>query len=407
MGAYEYKAVDTGGKQRKGLLEGDTARQVRQMLRETGLLPIEVTEVAQKEKTERRSAGISTNRGVSPLDLALITRQLATMVRAGLPLDEALLAVSQQNDKTRLKTILLGVRARVLEGHPLATGLADFPNAFPEIYRATVAAGEQSGRLDNVLERLAEYTESRHELRQRTSNAMVYPIILVVMSVGIVGFLMTYIVPKVVGMFDKLGGELPGLTRLMIDTSDFLRANGIVILVLLTAAFIGFKFLMRRPGPREQYHRFLLRVPIIGRLNRGINTARFTRTLSILTASSVPVLEALRIASTVVANDPMRAAIDAAAARVREGAPIGLSLAASKLFPPMTIHLISGGETSGELEDMLERAAVNQEREVDTLIANLLTALQPIMIIAMGGIVLTIVLAILLPILDINSLVNR
>jgi general secretion pathway protein F len=386
------------------VLEGDTARAVRQTLRERGLLPVAVDEVSEKGPKGRRS--FSLRRGISPMDLALVTRQLATLVRSSMPLEESLLAVSQQSEKPRLKSILLGVRSRVMEGHTLADGLGEFPQAFPELYRATVAAGEQSGFLDSILERLADYAESRQQLRQRISHAMIYPVILTVMALLIVSGLLVYVVPQVVGVFETSGQELPGLTAGLIAMSDFLRANGLWVLAGVIALAIALRHLLKRPGPRRRYDLMLLRLPIIGRLVRGINTARFTRTLSILAASGVPVLEALRIAAEVINNIPMREAVEETAVRVREGAPIGASLGATRLFPPMTMHLISSGEASGELETMLERAAINQEQEVDSLIATLLSIMEPALILLMGAIVLIIVLAILMPIFELNQLVR-
>jgi general secretion pathway protein F len=403
MGAFEYTAVDRGGRQHKGVLEGDTARQVRQLLRERGMLPMAVQEVVERERRTRR---FSFGRGISAADLALITRQLATLLRSGMPLEETLLAVGQQSEKARLKTILLGVRSKVMEGHTLASGLGDFPQAFPEIYRATVAAGEQSGHLDPVLERLADYTEGRQQLRQRVAHALIYPIILTVLAVLIVGGLLVYVVPKVVGVFENTGQALPPFTRALIASSDFLRDNGIWVLVLLALGLFTFARMLRQTAFRRRWHRFLLRLPVIGRLTRGVNTARFTRTLSILAGSGVPVLEALRISADVVNNLPMKEAVEEAAVRVREGAPLGRSLAASRLFPPMTMHLISSGEASGELEVMLERAATNQEREVDSLVGALLSILEPALILLMGALVLAIVIAILLPIFQLNQLVS-
>ncbi len=404
MGAFEYVAMDQAGKQSKGLLEGDTPKHVRQLLRDRNLFPVSVTEVAQKEARRQRS--FSLRSGMSSGELALITRQLASLSQSGLPLEEALLAVSQQNDQPRTKSILLGVRAKVMEGHTLADGFSEFPQAFPELYRATVAAGEQSGHLDVVLERLADYTEARHELRQRISNAMIYPIALVVMAVGIVAFMLATVVPRIVNVFQNMAADLPLLTRTMIGTSDFLREKWLLLIIGLGAFGYGVWWLLQKDGPRRRYHRILLSLPLTSRLTRGINTARFTRTLSILAGSGVPILDALKIASEVIENLPMRDAVNEAAIRVREGGSISTSLATSKLFPPMMIHMISSGEAGGRLEEMLGRAAKGQEREVDSLIATLLGILQPLLIIIMGGIVLVIVLAILLPIFQINELVR-
>jgi general secretion pathway protein F len=390
MGAFEYVAMDQSGKRSKGLLEGDTPRHVRQILRDRNLYPVSVTEVAKKEA--RRQHGFSLRRGLSSAELALITRQLASLSQSGLPLEEALLAVAQQNDQPRTKSILLGVRAKVIEGHALADGLHEFPQAFPELYCATVAAGEQSGHLDVVLERLADYTEARQELRQRVTNAMVYPIALVVMAVGIISFMLATVVPKIVSVFENTSAEL--------------RAYWFPLIIAIVALGWLAWWVLQREGPRRRFHHTLLRMPIINRLTRGVNTARFTRTLSILAGSGVPILESLKISAEVVENLPMREAITEASIRVREGASISKSLAASKLFPPMMIHLISSGEAGGRLEEMLARAAAGQEREVDGLIATLLGILQPLLIVIMGAIVLTIVLAILLPIFEINNLIR-
>jgi general secretion pathway protein F len=404
MGAFEFVALDKNGKESKGLLEGDTAKHVRQILRERELLPVTVAEVAQKES--RRQANFSLRRGLSASELALLTRQLATLAAAGLPLEEALLAVSQQNENPRAQSILLGVRSRVMEGHSLADGLADFPQAFPHLYRATVSAGEQSGHLDAVLERLADFTESRQILQQQIRNAMIYPIALVVTAVSIISFMLAYVVPKVVYIFENYDQQLPLLTRIMIASSDFIRGYWIAIIAVVVLAVVGIRSLLKKDGPRRRYHRLLLRIPVVAKLTRGINTARFTQTLSILAASGVPILESLQIASQVVVNMPMREAVEEASLRIREGAMISRSLAASKLFPPMTTHLISSGEASGKLEEMLARAATNQEREVDGLVATLLGVMQPLLVIIMAIIVLLIVLAILLPIFEINNLIR-
>jgi general secretion pathway protein F len=404
MGAFEYTAVDPAGKQSKGVIEGDTARQVRQLLRDKQLLPLSVSEVAQKESNRQQS--FTLRRSLSASDLALITRQLATLVKSSMPLEEALKAVGEQSENPRVQSIVLGVRAKVMEGHSLADGLADFPKAFPELFRATVAAGEQSGHLDTVLERLADYTENRQELRQKINNAMIYPVVLTILAIGIVSLMLVYVVPKVVGVFSNTGQELPALTRYLIALSDFLRDYGLALVVGLGAAGWLFTRLLRNPNNRRRFDRMLLRLPIVGKLNRGFNTARFTRTLSILSGSGVPVLESLRISAQVVTNLPMREAVDEAASRIREGAAIGKSLAVGGFFPPLCIHLISSGEASGELETMLGRAASNQEREMDGLIAALLGILEPGLIIGMGVIVLMIVLAILLPIFELNQLAS-
>ena len=406
MGAFEYTAVDPGGRESRGILEGDTARHVRQLLRERQLLPVTVNAVSEQEKSQKRSFSLSLARRVSATHLALFTRQLATLVKAGLPLEESLLAVSQQTEKERVQSIVLGVRAKVMEGHTLADGFADFPRVFPEIYRSTVSAGEQAGHLDTVLERLADYTENREEMRQKVLGAMLYPIALSVMCVIIVAGLMVYVVPKVTNVFTASHAQLPIMTRALIAFSDFLRLRGIYILIIGIVGFIALARWLAKPGPKRQFHMFQLRIPLLGKLVRGFNTARFTRTLSILTGATVPVLDALRISGEVVTNLPMRDAVAEASLRVREGASIGRSLAFSKLVPPMTIHLIQSGESSGELESMLERAAISQERELDGLLTAIIGLLGPGLIVLMGLFVMGIVFAMLLPIFEMNQLIH-
>src|SRR5579859_7016603 len=283
MGAFAYTALDARGRELKGVLEGDTPRQVRQQLREQGLTPLEVLEAAEHEAKTPRAFGLQ--RGIGALDLALVTRQLATLVRSALPVEEALLAASEQCEKPRLKSMLLAVRARVMEGHTLAQGLGQFPHVFPEIFRATVAAGEHTGHLDGVLERLADYAESRQQLRQKIGLAMLYPVILTCAAILIVIFLMTYVVPKITAVYTQSGKALPTLTELLIWVSDVLRHDGIYLLIIVVLAVIGAAYLFRNPEVRRRWDGRKLRLPLVGRLVRGLNTARFTRTLSILAGS--------------------------------------------------------------------------------------------------------------------------
>jgi len=403
--AFQYSALDSRGRSRKGLIEADTPRLARQALREQGLHPLGIEEVASQERRRGRQWWSGRVR-VTATDLALITRQLATLVGSGLPLEEALGAVARQAERTRLSGLLLAVRTRVLEGHTLATALGDFPQVFPELYRATVAAGEQSGHLDVVFERLADYTEARQQMRQKVGLALFYPALLTGVAVLIVAGLLTYVVPQVVQVFSSLNQQLPALTRGLIAVSDFLRQYGAVLLAALVAAAIGWRYALRRVGFQRRVHQVLLKLPLLAPLTRGANTARFARTFSILMASGVPVLEALRISAQVLGNLPMREAVEQATARVKEGASLHKALGNSGYFPPMTVQLIASGESSGRLESMLERAAVQQERETETLIAALLGIFEPMLILVMGGVVLVIVLAILLPIFDLNQLVH-
>jgi len=399
MPAFEYTAVDKQGKKRKGVLEGDAQRQIRQQLRDQDLIPLSVDEVNQKS-TQRRSRAIK----MGAADLALVTRQLATLVRSGLALEEALRAIAEQS--SRSKTLLLAVRSRVLEGHSLAEGLGDYPNIFPQLYRATVAAGEQTGHLDIVLERLAEYTEQRQYLRQKTLLALFYPLLLTSVAILVVVGLLAYVVPQVVQVFANINQNLPFLTRNLIIVSDFLRDWGLVLLILLGLLAAGFRYLLQFERFINLFHHFLLRVPVVSRLERNTNVVRFTRTLSILLQSGVPILKALDITAQVISNYPMRTALQKASEQVRQGSSLHHALEQSGLFPPMTVYLIASGENSGNLEQMLERAAIMQERELETVIGVLLSLFEPILILVMGSVVLVIVLAILMPIFELNQLIQ-
>ncbi|MEM7018383.1 MAG: type II secretion system inner membrane protein GspF [Pseudomonadota bacterium] len=404
MAAYEYAALDARGRTKRGVMEGDTPRQVRQQLRDQALTPLEVNEVASRQTSpsQRKTRGGH----ASVTDLALMTRQLATLIRAGLAVEECLRAVAEQTEKARMQSMLMAVRARILEGHSLAEGLALYPAAFSELYRATVAAGEQAGRLEIVLERLADYMENRQQVRQKTLLALFYPMILTGVALLVVVALLTYVVPQVVQVFANTNQELPWLTKNLIMVSEFLQTWGIWLFLVLVAAALVFQYLLRYESVLTGFHRVLLNLPLISKLERGSNVARFTRTLSILSASGVPLLDALNIASEVTVNRPMRRAVEAAAKSVREGSSLNNALKQSGLFPPMTLYLIASGETSGNLEEMLERAAINQEQELDTLTSVLLNLFEPILILVMGGIVLVIVLAVLLPIFELNQLVR-
>ncbi len=404
MGAFEYQALDASGRECRGIIEGDTARQIRQQLRDKGWTPLVVDAVEQREARLKR--GFSLRRRINATELALVTRQLATLVQSGMPVESALATAAEQSEKMRLKRIILAVRGKVLEGHTLADALAEFPHVFPDLYRSTVAAGEHSGHLEAVLGRLADYTESRQALSQKMGLALIYPVLMIVVAILVVVVLLAYVVPQVVGVFDNIGQELPLLTRGLIAVSDFLSAWGISLVLLLLAAVVTFRLLLRREGFRAVWHAWLLRLPLVGRLVRGLNTARFARTFSILGSSGVPVLEGMRIASEVVANLPMRRAVDEAARRVREGSTINRALQQSGYFPPMVVHLIASGEASGNLDEMLERAATSQERELETAVSALMGILEPVLILVMGVVVLVIVLAILLPIFDMNQLVR-
>ncbi len=404
MGAYEYTALNARGAEKKGIMEGDSSRQIRQQLREQNLIPLKVEEVTKHERQQKGKNSLGG--GVSIMALALMTRQLATLSRTGTPLADALATVGRQTDKPRMKSLLMALRAQVLEGHTLADAFANFPNIFDSLYVATVRAGEHSGHLDLILERLAEYTENRQQMRQKVQMALLYPVILTVMAILVVSALLAFVVPQVVQVFENTGQALPWLTRALIASSAFLRANFPYLLALIGFLIYLFRWLMKKEAFRLRMHRLVLHIPVVGTLVQGMNTARMARTLSILSASSVPLLEALHISAQVLTNIPMRQSVEQATIRVREGTSLAQALEQSGYFPPLLIQLISGGEASGELEQMLEHAAISQERELHSIIATLFGLLEPLIIVAMGGVVLVIVLAILLPIFEMNQLVH-
>jgi len=406
MAAFEYIALDAKGREKKGIIEGESQRQVRQMLRDKEMMPLQIETASSQEKKQQDKPVQISRRSIGATDLALFTRQLATLVRAAIPLDEALSAVGQQTEKPRIKSMVFALRSKILEGHTLAAGLSDFPKIFPQLFRATIAAGESSGHLDVVLDRLADYTESRQQMASKVAQATIYPAILTIMAFLVVTGLLVFVVPSIVEVFDTSGQELPGITQAMIWISEFLQNWWGLLLLLAAVTFFAVKKILSMPLYKRRFHMLLLRTPVIGKLVRGLNTARFSRTLSILSSSGVPVLDALQLAAPVVANLPMQDAVIDAAEKVREGSSIYAALDRSKLFPPMTLHLISSGERSGNLEGMLDKAAEQQERELELTIATFMGLFEPLLIVAMGGIVLLIVLSILLPIINMNDLMQ-
>ena len=407
MAAFSYAALDTTGKQQKGILEGDSARQVRQLLRDQGLMPLEVEPTAQKEG-EAGTQGASFSLfgpSLSAGDLALITRQLSTLVQAAIPLEEALAAVAKQSDKARVNGIMSAVRAKVMEGHTLAGSLGEFPRVFPDLYRSTVAAGESAGHLDAVLDNLADYTESSQAARQKVQMALIYPAILLLMAVSVVGLLMVFVVPDVVKVFTGQGQELPWITQALINTSDVIVNQGWLIVLGFIALVVLARSALSRPAFRLSWHTQLLRMPLIGRIVRGTNTAQFASTLSILASSGVPLVEALRIAGAVLGNERLKKNVQRAEQQVREGASLNRALAQGGYFPPMMLHMIASGEQSGELDQMLKRTADSQQRDLEALIGTLLGVLEPLMLLFMGGCVFVIVIAIMLPIINLNSII--
>lgn len=405
MAAFEYKALDARGRQKKGVLEGDTARQVRQQLREQGLIPLEVAQSHEREK-KKASGGFHLRRGISTTELSLITRQLATLVQAAMPLEECLKAVAEQSEKPRLKNMLLAVRSRVVEGYTLSDSMAEYPHIFDQLFRAMVAAGEKSGHLDTVLNRLADYTENRQHMRSKLQQAMIYPTMLTLVAVAVVSFLLATVVPKIVDQFVQMGQELPTVTEVLLAASDFVQNWGLAVVIGLVCLFALLKAALRRPDFRLKWDRWVMHLPVIGKVARGLNTSRFARTLSICTSSAIPLLEGMKVASDVMTNTWVNQQVREAADKVREGSSLRVSLEQTHLFPPMMLHMIASGERSGELEQMLTRAADNQDRDFESLVNMALGIFEPLLIVAMAGIVMFIVIATLMPIIALNNMVG-
>lgn len=406
MAGFEYLALDQKGRTVRGVIDGDAERQVRGLLRERGLTPLFVGTIHEQPSGAGERAGWRLRRGISGNDLALLTRQFATLVRAGLTLEECLNALIEQAERPRTRQVLAGVRGRMIEGLSLARSMGAFPQAFPDIYRVMIDAGEQSGRLVEVLERLADYTENRQALRQKVVLAFIYPGLVTLVAVSVVTLLLIYVVPQVTRVFANTGQALPLVTRALIAASDAARASG-PFWALTGGGIIGAILLaLRNRGVRHRWHGLMLRLPVIGRLVRGINAARFADTLGILTSSGIPLLPALQAAVPVVNNLPMRAGVEEALRQVREGGSLSRALGKTRLFPPLVVHLIASGEASGRLDTMLNRAAEAQARELENWVKALTTLLEPVLIIVMGAIVLFIVVAILLPIFEMNQLIR-
>ena len=410
MAVFEYTALDAGGRQRKGVVEGDSGRQVRQTLRDQGLSPMSVTatdaERGNGAATQPSNLGpVRRRRALAPLELALITRQLATLIAAGLPVEESLNTVAQQSDQRRVSALMMNVRANVLEGHSLAAALGQYPRAFGQMYRSTVAAGEHSGYLHVVLENLADHTERRFEATRDLQMALFYPIILFIVSVIIIAGLMIYVVPNIVSMFDDMDRQLPLLTTVLIDVSQFLNTRGWALgLVALGVVALG-RWLLRQPNVRLGWDRRKLAVPIVAKIVRGGNASRYASTLAILTSSGVALLDAMRIATGVVTNRWLQQRLADAVERVSEGTSLRAALEGVGHFPPMFLHMVASGEASGELDAMLGKVAHFQQQELTRTVTTLVQLFQPIMLLVMAGLVLTIVLAVLVPILGMNQLV--
>lgn len=399
MGAYQYQALKKNGSAAKGVIEADSERQARQLLREQGLIPTQVQTLTQPRVANTKGK-------ISAADLALLTRQLATLLAAGIPVEESLRGVSEQTEKDKVRELIIGVRAKVLEGYGLAQAMSHYPGAFPELYRATVGAGEQTGRLDLVLEKLADYTENQQTTRQKVQQALIYPILMIVVSTAIISFLLTFVVPKIIEVFTSSGQTLPGMTQMLISISQFIKAYGLYTLLAIILAIAAFKKSLNNIKIKTAWHTLILKLPIVSYLAKTINVARYIHTFGILFAAGVSVLETMRVSASLVTNVVMRQAFDTATLRVREGSGIHEALKETRYISPMAIHLIASGEKSGQLSNMMERAASHLDNEVKRLIDTSLTLLEPMVILFMGAVVLFIVLATLLPIFSMEQLVT-
>lgn len=404
MPVFKYVGVDKYGKEQKGMLEGDSPAQIRQLLRQKELIPLEVSLTTANKSSSARSFFMMRRR-LNTQDLAMLTYQFSTLLNAGMPVEESLLNLAEQAEKGHIKAIILGVHGKVVEGYSLAKSLEEYPAAFSKLYCASVAAGEKSGQLGEVLERLANYLERQQEVQQQVQQALIYPALLTVVSIGIVVFLLTYVVPKIVTIFVATGQSLPTLTLVLLSISAAVKSYGLFVAIILFVIGFVFRQLLKQSRFKRLFHHFLIRIPIIGATIKDVNTSRFARTFGMLFAASVPVLEAMRAANQIVKILPMHEAIEHTIKQVREGVAIHRALQETGYFSILTIRLIASGEMSGKLETMLTKAADYQERMVSRKINIALALFEPGMIMLMGTIVLFIVLAILLPIFEINQII--
>jgi general secretion pathway protein F len=405
MPAFRFEAIDAAGKPQRGVIDADSARAARTQLRSQGLAPM-VVEPAGSRARGARTQRLALGRKLSQREQALFTRQLASLLTAGLPLDEGLAVLTDQAEREYIRELVAAIRGEVLGGQSLAGALQLHPRDFPEIYRALVAAGEHTGKLGLVLGRLADYIEERNALRQKIQLAFTYPAVVTVVAFGIVTFLLSYVVPQVVNVFASTKQQLPILTTIMMAVSAFVRhwwwamLAGVAVLAWLCVR------ILRQPGPKLAFHRWLLTAPLLGKLVRGYNTVRFASTLGILTAAGVPILRSLQAAGETLNNQAMRNNIDDAIVRVREGTSLSRALAGTRTFPPVLVHLIRSGEATGDVTTMLDRAAEGEAMELERRTMFLTSLLEPLLILAMGGIVLVIVLAVMMPIIELNNLVH-
>jgi general secretion pathway protein F len=414
MPGFKFLAYDIDGREQRGVIESDSPRLARATLREQGLFPLDVALIEAANDASHKSGIGSFGRRTDSLStdqLAGITRQLATLIGAGLTIEGALGALIEQAETERERQVVAQLRASIREGQSLAQAMGLFPQSFSELYRTLVGAGETSGKLPEVLLKLADYVEDQQAMKQKLITAMVYPVIVVVICALVVVGLMLYVVPQVVGVFDATKQTLPLMTRALLGLSTVLKLTWWVWIIAAIAGTVAFRFAMRQRSQRRRFHALLLRLPVIGRLIRVREASQLAATLSILVGSGVPVLAAMSAGVGVVSNMPMREALERAANQVREGVSLSRALQSQNtkpaLFPPVMLHLVASGEASGRLPETLASAARQQQRELETRTARLAALIEPAMIVIMGAIVLCIVLAVLLPIFELNQLVSR
>lgn len=407
MAAFHYNALDAAGESSNGMIEADSARVARTQLRESGLFVVELNSLSDAPaQGGTRSWNLPFRKRIPLSEVSLMLRQLATLLEAGLPLEQAMAVLIEQGDNPAMRQVIAAMRSEVLAGNTLARAMEKHRDTFPEIHRALISAGEASGELDTVMDKLASYSEAQQALQQKIGLAMVYPAIVVLVATLVVGGLLIFVVPSVVEVFQQTRQALPFLTRALIALSDFLSATWLYLIALCVIGGFVAQRALQQEALRFQLHLKLLRLPIVGKLIRGSNTARMASTLSILVGSGVGLLTALNAACGVLTNLPMRRALEDAATKVREGVTLSRSLAASGLFPPVLVHLIASGEQSGRLDTMLDRVAKQQTQEVSGFTTALTSILEPVLILFMGAVVLLIVLAILLPIIQMNQMIK-
>lgn len=404
MPAFRYEAIQPDGKNKSGVINADSLRAARAELRGQGLTPILVDQISGEEKNKGARALFADK--LSANELSLFTRQLASLLEAGLPLEQSFSALLEQAERVYLRDLIGAIRSEIMAGHSLSAALRQHPRDFAEIYTALVASGEHIGQLARVLSRLADFIERRNALVQKVRLAFTYPAIVTVVAFAIVIFLLAYVVPQIVSVFANTKQKLPILTVIMLAVSDFVRAYGIIVAVVAAVGYWLWIQVLKNPVMKMRWHSWLLTAPLYGKFERSFNTSRFASTLAITIGSGVPILQALQTSHDTLSNVAMKDQVENATAAVREGVSLARALSNQPHFPPMLIHMIRAGEVTGNLPEMLERAADAQQIDLERRALTIAGLLEPVLILVMGVVVLLIVLAVLMPIIEINQLVR-